>query len=49
MFHEKNTAVGVVVVVVVVVVVIVDCGGVIGDHLNDYQFLKSSVQAAVNP
>jgi hypothetical protein len=41
---KKNTVVGVV-VVVVVVVVIVGCGGVIGDQLNDYQFLKSSVQA----
>lgn len=40
MFHEKNTVIG-----FVVVVFIVGCGGVIGDHLNDYQFLKSSVEA----
>jgi hypothetical protein len=33
------------VVVVVVVVVIIVGGGATGDHLNDYQFLKSSVQS----
>lgn len=40
MFHGKIS----VVFVFVVVVIIVGGGGVIGDQLNDYQFLKSSVQ-----